>query len=1547
MKTRRSRGFGVLGATAWVGAALGTAATFAVTLVGGAFVHLNLPAVRRLVVHEVTGALEPQFKGQIVLHDVGRIDLLDPHAASVSGVRAELLAPDARRSALVDGVGATIDLDALVRSLVTPGAALRIDVRALRVAAADVTLAEDREGVLGLVRAFEPRVPSPPSPEGAGVSVSLGEVALEHVWVHGAVAGSPPLDAELDGVRGWVRVAPLAQGTSVTLAVTRAELTTRGMPSGANPRGAITLQLALPSDTGKPMAVGADFRGDVGGVPAVARARVDGARVDATLDVPRVAGERLRALVPEAPLHDAVALHAEARGELPHLETSVRLQLGQATVTADADVTLGDSVVLSNVAVEARHLDARGFAPSAPATDVSFDLTSRAMTLGPSGPSGPFTLDVRPGRAAGQRVPAARVSGTAAGSVVRARGRVSEPGAPIDFSATLRVPAQAVDFDVRASADDLQRIARVGPLARGSARVHAHGTVFLATSTLRSQVVVEGHGVERDGAALEELRVAGTVSGPLARPVIDATVDAHGIRYEEQSFAAAHVQLRGPVNAPVVSAVVHGGEGQPRIEADTAIAFAGSNVTLKNTRVSVVQPDATVTVRSERIAIGKRGVTVEDATVEGLGEPASAAIEHKGTETFVRFHVEGFDLARAARLARLDPEVVRAGVVSADVELRVSPEGASGTARVDASGMAVAMLQSSSAKLRAEFDGRRIRAEFHAALDDAATFDARTEGVELPGSPLDPGAWRKSFGHVHLEGSAELPRLSRLLFPQAPAHVTHGKASMTLDLGRLDADAQPDLDVTVRTDGLVAEGTLEPWRFAGVDAALSASVMGATGDAKIALDLTDAQGELLSFDASADLPEGELLKNPGRAVELLLPARLDAHVRIPRRKLATFPAAAFAGTFEGDVALDVRASGSLLDPKVRLEAHSWDLRRAQTTFKPATNADVIGVYEGGQGHVNLRVRIPKDEVLTMTVTGHARAADFLRPTEKAPAWGASVHGRVRRFPLDSVTFFSDHATSGQLSGDFSVEDLHENARARVALELRRLRMGLARYRRATLAFDLDDRGARVRARVDQRDGHLELNGDAGFTWGKELLPTFQATQPIHASLQAKNFRAAGLLPFLQPSVSAIDGRVDADAKATLPKRGARPSLEGWVSLREGSIELPAVGERFYDARARLSFAAGGVVRLQGAEARAGQGRVKADAFARFDEGRMIQARAYVEFPKGEALPLAVQGESLGDAQGKIDIHASTTADKKSTHVDVVVPSMQVRLSDVNSRPIQELDEPERVRIGIREEGNLRPIARSPAEAPESAKPEEAHRLEVSILLGNDVNLRRGTELRVALDGNPKLVIEQESSMSGEIRLRSGYLDVQGKRFEIDRGTVTFTGEADNPTANITAVYAPTSDLRIYADFVGPIKTGRLTLRSEPAHSQSEILAMLIYGADYNDRAVADPSNSAAIGVGGGIASQGLNKALQGLTGSDVVSVRIDTSRAMSTRSEVEFQIARDVSIQLARVFGVPPMDLLDRHFVTFDWRFRRNWALETTVGDRGSSIMDLIWQQRY
>ena len=95
------------------------------------------------------------------------------------------------------------------------------------------------------------------------------------------------------------------------------------------------------------------------------------------------------------------------------------------------------------------------------------------------------------------------------------------------------------------------------------------------------------------------------------------------------------------------------------------------------------------------------------------------------------------------------------------------------------------------------------------------------------------------------------------------------------------------------------------------------------------------------------------------------------------------------------------------------------------------------------------------------------------------------------------------------------------------------------------------------------------------------------------------------------------------------------------------------------------------------------------------------------------------------------------------------------------------------------------------------------------------------------------------------------------------------------------------------------------------------------------------------------ATQGLSQGLDELTGIEVKG-RLDTSDSNNPKPEVEVQIARDISVQVAWVIGNPlPGTNPDTTLVTLDWRFLRKWSLATTVGNEGTSILDLIWQHRY
>jgi translocation and assembly module TamB len=247
-------------------------------------------------------------------------------------------------------------------------------------------------------------------------------------------------------------------------------------------------------------------------------------------------------------------------------------------------------------------------------------------------------------------------------------------------------------------------------------------------------------------------------------------------------------------------------------------------------------------------------------------------------------------------------------------------------------------------------------------------------------------------------------------------------------------------------------------------------------------------------------------------------------------------------------------------------------------------------------------------------------------------------------------------------------------------------------------------------------------------------------------------------------------------------------------------------------------------------------------------------------------------------------------------------------------------------------------------------------LTIQVNLG-DVQVVRGTEIKVDLTGKLSVKAGGTTVVTGQIQLKpGGTLTEEGKTFTVESGSVTFVGDdPSNPEVVVQASWTAPEGTVVYANFVGPVKTGKVTLRSEPALPRQEIVQLLLFGSADGQSAqapAAGGTNSSAnteIGTAaaaGGEAAAPLNHAL-GQLGLGAVTTKIDTSQT-NPKPEVEVQIANALSLQIAVVLGIPPPGVNPDHtLVTLDWRFMTKWSLASTVGDAGTTIFDVLWKKRY
>ena len=352
-------------------------------------------------------------------------------------------------------------------------------------------------------------------------------------------------------------------------------------------------------------------------------------------------------------------------------------------------------------------------------------------------------------------------------------------------------------------------------------------------------------------------------------------------------------------------------------------------------------------------------------------------------------------------------------------------------------------------------------------------------------------------------------------------------------------------------------------------------------------------------------------------------------------------------------------------------------------------------------------------------------------------------------------------------------------------------------------------------------------------------------------------------------------------------------------------------------RADVTSLRGRTIRVDDVSAR-GWRALTASASAKLNGMELERASAKLRISEREAMPLSLQGEPVGAVFGKVDVDVVNSGRKTMT-VDVNIPSFRTKLPPTPSNSVQDLEKRQDVRIGVKSEPTeLRKLAMD-QEDYESGDDDEAAAAgpekvtEIRVHLGKDVEITRSTDVRVGLTEAPVIRIGAKTEMSGQLQLTGGFVELQGKKLEIEKGTVTFVGEADNPTLVVTARYDAPDGTMIFADFIGPLKTGKVSLRSEPPRPQNEIVAVLMFGTAEGSQSTPYPQRQPdgtmrAVGMGGSYATQGLNRGIEDLAGTDRVTANVDTSTATDPRADLEFQLARRLSVKIGRALGVPPLD---------------------------------------
>jgi autotransporter translocation and assembly factor TamB len=1547
-----------------------------VAIVAVVLLAINLPPVNGWVAERVNAALEPTFKGRLVLRRLGHLDF-----GGLSDAELEVFDP-AGKSVLV-----ARDID--VR-LFWPGVAwqaavqqpevLRVPIGRIGLDEVDVTLIDDGNGTPTLASAFEPKQPPEEEETSGGTEIVIDELSIETTRVRGALAAVGPIDTDLAGLQASIRNDP--GGTHVVLE--HLAIDARQLPQVGTLTGKLTADVTLPAEP-KPNAaknapvagngangsgtsthvyglspapvrrIVAGFDGAIGGSEADADVQLTGERLAATFEMAKLEPVTVTRLVPALAPSAPLSLSAQVNGLLSDLAFDAKLAQRTAEIRARGKVArTGDSSKIT-ANVTAAKLDLSRLMPEGAKTDLNVGVDA-ALDLGAKGGSGTYRLASHDSRYADQLLPPTTLEGkldmpSEAPLATAGRLTINEPGAPTQIDYDVHSGDRGIIAIVSSMTrvDQPQRL-REQSGARVTGEVASRARYDAVHDLVDAEVRVNLTDIRHPDVKANRLDVAARARGRASAPDLELLANLTGVRAGNRTWSRLRVHALGTSEALDVRAQAYG-KKPDKVDVRATLA-PGSEQLVRSPVIRINDSAGDLVIRAAAVQQSGERLKVDRLTIEGPGR-ATVSLSYGRELERLKLDAEQLDAARVLRIVG-----VRSRLTSAKLDLRAEYQTGRqprGKLVANVSDIGLGRLSGGSASADFVLESGKLSGKADVELARGAKTHLTIDGLKSPLGDGPPPSLETLRGGIELSGDVDLTRLQPLL-PIAGIERAGGRLIFDIKVEpNPDRQLIPRFRAKLRSEKLVlvserpdaeqmptadrAKGT-SPWTLRGVDIDVDASL--ADHLAKVEAHVFDRRGDVLALEA--EFRELGNLSNPKAAFER---APFKARLSLPRRGFEQWPAPIRPAEIQGALTLQVDAQGTLKNPKVHARARIDGFRAASDNPKlRRVDVELGARYETAGGDVMLRAHEKGKAVLGLDSRWTGDAAKIggalSAPDAESPLL-ADLKVELNDFPLELVPELHNKHVAGNLSGKVDLTGLGRDARLSLDLGSKRVAVDRLILSELRARVQSDGRELELDSRIAGGGGFAEVKAKTALSWGARLLPVVDQQQ-LEGAFTAQDFPLATLQPVVEGSVSDLEGKLDADIRAELTD--GQPRLSGRAALDAGVLQIPAIGQRFSDISAKVEITPERV-RIADVKARGVSGGFKAEAEAALRGLTPVSATASVSIDEDDKLPLTVEGESVGDAWGKIETQYRVDEAKKQTLIAVDLKKFHLQLPAAPPQGIQALEQAEHVRVGYwRQDREFVTVPLQPLEEP--AAPSEYQTI-VTVDLGN-LQLEKGDQVEVGVGGKITAKLGAELDVTGKLETKRGTLFISGKTFDIERGTVTFTGgPPDTPIISAVARYDSPAGYTVYAEYTGTASEGKLSLRSEPTLSQDEILTLLMFGTpDGSFGAGSESQNqlSTVVSVAGSTAAQGLNRALSKVTDLDV-SARVDTSTG-APRPELVLQLTPRVAARVTQALGEPaPGQSPDRTFVTLELRVASAWALSTMVGDRGATAFDVIWRRRY
>jgi translocation and assembly module TamB len=416
-----------------------------------------------------------------------------------------------------------------------------------------------------------------------------------------------------------------------------------------------------------------------------------------------------------------------------------------------------------------------------------------------------------------------------------------------------------------------------------------------------------------------------------------------------------------------------------------------------------------------------------------------------------------------------------------------------------------------------------------------------------------------------------------------------------------------------------------------------------------------------------------------------------------------------------------------------------------------------------------------------------------------------------------------------------------------------------------------------------------------------------ADMPLRATLRTST-TALGFVNLYVPEIDRAAGRLDADL--VIGGTLGAPSFNGIARLRNGELDLYQINLALRAADIEARLLDNGLT-FRG-DARAGAGQLAVDGEVRWRDG-LPSGRMNL---RGNDLLLVDVPEVRIKASPNLDFRI----DGRRLDIDgeVRIPEAAITPADLTGAVLASSDE---VILG-----EVRP------------DPEQTFRVtsRVRMVLGQRVTLDSfGLSGRIEGALRVDTGVDGVSRGTGELSVADGKYAALGRRLDIQRGRLIFTGGLlADPAVDLRA-QKQFPDMIAGVNVRGTLRAPRMTFFSEPALPQSQIVSLILAGGTFESAQSTDRDagsrRSEVLAQGGAIIAQQLGSKV----GIEDVSIEQDLS------NETSLVLGKYLSPRLYVSYGISLAEAINT--IKLRYTLGDRWTLRTEAGkERSAEIVYTI-----